>query len=127
MRKSFWAPRWWVFLPLLLPLVYFFWFWLGNTLGLDTMPTPEPPPDPGYPAWLENGYYSVLWALLYLFCWAGMVLKTMHDALGGDSGFYPMWFFWLGVGISVAASSLFLYGLLLLARRLRTPPPPFTS
>jgi hypothetical protein len=79
----------------------------------------DPLPDPGYPAWLENGYYLIQWDLLYLLSWAGMLLKTVHDALGGDSGFFPMWFYLLGVWLSSVANCLVLYGLLLLARRLR--------
>jgi hypothetical protein len=119
MRKSFWSPAWWVFLPVAVPLVWFFWAWLGEKLGMQVLPTPDPLPDPGYPAWLQDGYYAVQEALIFLIGWASMLLVMIHDALGGDSGFFPMWLFNLGIGISVIAHCLILYGALVLTRRLR--------
>jgi hypothetical protein len=111
MKKEFWHPKWWIFLPAALPVVAFLWLQLGVHLQLPATLTPHPGVISNHPQWVVMGYYSVQHVLWILLSPGPGFLMSVH---GNPAG--APWMFWAAILGSVIFDCLALYGVLLSAR-----------
>jgi hypothetical protein len=111
MKKEFWHPKWWIFLPTTLPVVAFLWLQLGVRLQLPASMPLHAGPLANHPEWMVMSYYAVQHVLWILLSPGPGLLLSMH---GNPSG--APWMFWTAILGSVIFDCLALYGVLLSAR-----------
>jgi undecaprenyl pyrophosphate phosphatase UppP len=100
--------RWWIFLPVLLIFIVPAWMKLGDFLGYDLFPAPDPAPPRYSSELLGSCYYIVWWVLAVLVFLPACVLVLPF----GDLFPVPMRL-WIGL----IAVSLLYSGVLFLLRR----------
>jgi hypothetical protein len=115
MDYSIWRPKWWVFLPVSLPLLAFLWFRLGQLLQLQIVPSAHGATAPAsYPAWLVAGYSLVQRGLWILLSPGALVVLRLVDP--ATVHVLPGEIMAIGVLVSIAIDCLLLYGILMVAR-----------
>jgi hypothetical protein len=74
--------RWWVLLPLLLIFIVPAWTRLGDFLGYDLFPAPDPAP-PRYSSQLLGSIYYIVWwgLLVFAFFPSRIVMSPFGDAI----------------------------------------------
>ena len=111
MKKSIWFQRWWVFIPLALSLLLAGWIFLGMTMGLELMPSPDPGSVPDYPAWMLNVYYAIYYPLLAAVFGGVVLIDNLTGGMQQKPGVANFWIARLEIALTFFVYCLLPYGL----------------